>query len=257
MMSRATTWLRLVVAASFLAALAGCASAPRVAPQRSALAHWSPSPNFNARKAQVIVLHHTSIGDAEASLRVLKTRNSQGEVSAHYLIEMDGRIDQLVDDGERAWHAGASRWGDMTDLNSSSIGIEIDNDGHSPFTQPQIDALVRLLADLTTRLGIPRTAVVGHGDIAPGRKDDPSVLFPWGTLARYGFGLWFDTPLTPAPPGFDSLAAMRLVGYDVSNPRAAIIAFHRHYRAMETDTLDETDAAILYSLQRKLMAPRQ
>ncbi|HEY4090337.1 MAG TPA: N-acetylmuramoyl-L-alanine amidase [Luteibacter sp.] len=256
MSARSAAWLRLVAAACLVATLAGCVSGPAVAPQRSALAHWSPSPNFNARKAQVIVLHHTSIGDAQAALRVLKTRNSQGEVSAHYLVEMDGRIDQLVDDGDRAWHAGASRWGDMTDLNSSSIGIEIDNDGHSPFTKPQIDALIRLLADLTTRLGIPRTAIVAHGDIAPGRKDDPSVQFPWATLASYGFGLWFDAPLIPAPPGFDSLAAMRLVGYDVSNPRTAIIAFHRHYRAMETDTLDETDASILYSLQRKLMAPR-
>jgi N-acetylmuramoyl-L-alanine amidase len=256
MSARTTTWLRLVVVALLLATLAGCASGPRVAPQRSALAHWSPSPNFNARKAQLIVLHHTSIGDASAALNVLKTRNSQGPVSAHYLVEMDGRIDQLVDESDRAWHAGAARWGDMTDLNSSSIGIEIDNDGHSPFTQPQIDALIRLLADITTRLGIPRTAIVGHGDIAPGRKDDPSVQFPWATLASNGYGLWFDTPLIPAPPGFDSLAAMRLVGYDVSVPRTAIIAFHRHYRAMETDTLDATDASILYSLQRKLMAPR-
>lgn len=250
------TRLRFVAAACLFAALAGCASGPRVAPERSPLAHWSPSPNFNARKAQLIVLHHTSIGDADAALRVLKTRNSQGPVSAHYLVEMDGRIDQLVDEGDRAWHAGAARWGDMTDLNSSSIGIEIDNDGHSPFTQPQIDALIRLLADVTTRLGIPRTAIVGHGDIAPGRKDDPSVQFPWAKLASYGFGLWFDTPLVPAPPGFDSLAAMRLVGYDVSTPRTAIIAFHRHYRAMETDVLDSTDAAILYSLQKKLMTPR-
>jgi N-acetylmuramoyl-L-alanine amidase len=248
---------RLAAALSVAAMLAGCASGPQVAPQRSPLAHWSPSPNFNARKAQLIVLHHTSIGDTEAALRVLKTRNSQGPVSAHYLVEMDGRIDQLVDEGDRAWQAGASRWAGMTDLNSSSIGIEIDNDGHSPFTQAQIDALIRLLADITTRLGIPRTAIVGHGDIAPGRKDDPSVQFPWDRLASYGFGLWFDAPLTPAPPGFDTLAAMRLVGYDVSVPRDAIIAFHRHYRAMETESLDSTDAAILYSLQRKLMAPRQ
>jgi N-acetylmuramoyl-L-alanine amidase len=253
-MARAATWPRLVAAALLLATLAGCASGPRVAPQRSSLAQWSPSPNFNARKAQLIVLHHTSIGDAAQSLRVLKTRNSQGEVSAHYLVEMDGHIDQLVDEGERAWHAGAARWGDMTDINSSSIGIEIDNDGHSPFTQPQIQALVRLLADITARQGIPKTAIVAHGDIAPGRKDDPSVQFPWATLASYGFGLWYDAPLVPAPPGFDSLAAMRLVGYDVSNPRTAIVAFHRHFRAMETDALDNTDAAILYSLQRKLMA---
>lgn len=255
--SSAIRRIRLAAIVLLMACLASCATAPRVAPQRSALAHWTPSPNFNARKAQIIVLHHTSIGNPAEALRVLSTRNSEGQVSAHYLVEASGRIDQLVDDGERAWHAGASRWGDATDLNSSSIGIEIDNDGESPFSEPQIQALINLLADLTSRLGIPREAVVGHGDIAPGRKNDPSVQFPWATLARYGFGLWPDAVLIPAPPGFDSLAAMRLVGYDVSNPRNAIIAFHRHYRAMESDTLDTTDAAILYSLQRKLMAPRQ
>ncbi|UPG85453.1 N-acetylmuramoyl-L-alanine amidase [Luteibacter aegosomatis] len=248
--------VRIAAAAAVLALLAACASAPAVAPQRSALAHWSPSPNFNARKAQLIVLHHTSTANAAEALRILKSRNSEGQVSAHYLVEADGRIDQLVDDGARAWHAGASRWAGMTDINSSSIGIEIDNDGVSPFTQPQIQALVNLLADLTSRLGIPREAVVGHGDIAPGRKNDPSALFPWSTLARYGFGLWPDQPLIPAPPGFDSLAAIRMVGYDVSNPRTAIVAFHRHYRGMESETLDGTDASILYSLQRKLMAPR-
>ncbi|MGN6093008.1 MAG: N-acetylmuramoyl-L-alanine amidase [Luteibacter jiangsuensis] len=249
--------LGVAFALAAIAALAGCASSPRARPERSALAHWVPSPNHNARKAQIIVLHHTSIGNAKESLRVLRTSNSEGPVSAHYLVEADGRIDQLVDDGDRAWHAGASRWAGMTDLNSSSIGIEIDNDGESPFTQPQIQSLVKLLADLTSRLGIPREAVVGHGDIAPGRKTDPSALFPWATLASYGFGLWPDPVLIPAPPTFDSLAAMRLVGYDVSEPRAAIAAFHRHYRAMESDApLDATDAAILYSLQRKLMAPR-
>ncbi|MEX1829608.1 N-acetylmuramoyl-L-alanine amidase [Luteibacter sp. CQ10] len=248
--------VRIAAVAAVLALLGACASAPTVAPQRSALAHWSPSPNFNARKAQLIVLHHTSTANAAEALRILKSRNSEGQVSAHYLVEADGRIDQLVDDGARAWHAGASRWAGMTDINSSSIGIEIDNNGVSPFTQPQIQALVNLLADLTSRLGIPREAVVGHGDIAPGRKNDPSALFPWSTLARYGFGLWPDQPLIPAPPGFDSLAAIRMVGYDVSNPRTAIVAFHRHYRGMESETLDATDASILYSLQRKLMAPR-
>ncbi|MBB3227952.1 N-acetylmuramoyl-L-alanine amidase [Luteibacter sp. Sphag1AF] len=237
--------------------LTGCATtAPTVPPQRSALAHWTPSPNFNARRAQLIVLHHTSIGNMEASRRVLSRAGGGNPVSAHYLIGDDGTIDQLVDDRDRSWHAGAATWAGVTDINSSSIGIELDNDGVAPFSSAQIQALIRLLADLTTRLGIPKQAVVGHGDIAPGRKNDPSVQFPWATLAQYGYGLWYDQPLIPAPPAFDSLAAMRLVGYDVSNPRAAIIAFHRHYRNMETEMLDATDASILYSLQRKLMAPR-
>ncbi|MDY1548987.1 N-acetylmuramoyl-L-alanine amidase [Luteibacter sahnii] len=248
--------LRMAMAIAVSALLAACATTPAATPERSALARWSPSPNFNARKAQLIVLHHTSTTNAAEALRILKGRNSEGPVSAHYLVEANGQIDQLVDERARAWHAGVSSWAGMTDLNSSSIGIELDNDGVAPFTQPQIQALVNLLADITSRLGIPRDAVVGHGDIAPGRKTDPSARFPWATLARYGFGLWPDMPLIPAPPGFDSLAAMRLVGYDVSNPRAAIVAFHRHYRGMASDTLDDTDASILYSLQRKRMAPR-
>jgi len=246
--------LRHLAAATALLALAGCATVPAgPAPVRSPLATWTPSPNFNARRAQLIVIHHTSIATKAAALRVLSQR-SDDPVSAHYLVGADGSIDQLVDDGARAWHAGSGRWGTITDVNSASIGIELDNDGFAPFTEPQIQALLRLLQDLTTRLGIPRDAVVAHGDIAPVRKNDPNVLFPWARLAQAGFGLWYDEPLILPPPGFDSIAAMRLVGYDVSNPRAAIIAFHRHYRRIETDALDATDAAILYSLQRKLTA---
>jgi N-acetylmuramoyl-L-alanine amidase len=246
--------LRHIGAALALLVLAGCATTPAGPPPvRSPLASWKPSPNFNARHAQMIVIHHTSIvGKAEA-LRVLSARSAD-PVGVQYLIGNDGSIDQLVDDGNRAWHAGAGRWGTITDVNSASIGIELDNDGYAPFTEPQIQSLLRLLQDLTTRLGIPRDAIVGHGDIAPVRKNDPNVLFPWERLARAGFGLWYDTPLIPPPPGFDSIVAMRLVGYDVSNPRAAVVAFHRHFRHIESDALDTTDAAILYSLQRKLTA---
>jgi N-acetylmuramoyl-L-alanine amidase len=244
-----------LIACTVVLALTGCATtAARFPPQRSALAQWSPSPNFNQRRAQLIVIHHTSMSEAPSALRALSRANTDNPVSAHYLIASNGTIDQLVDDADRAWHAGASRWGTITDVNSASIGIELDNDGASPFAEAQIQSLLRLLNDLTTRLAIPRTAVVGHGDIAPGRKNDPNVWFPWERLALQGYGLWYDEPLIAPPADFDPMLALRLVGYDVSNPTAAIIAFHRHYRRIETDTLDATDAAILYSLQRKVMA---
>ncbi|MFC3551378.1 N-acetylmuramoyl-L-alanine amidase [Lysobacter cavernae] len=235
-----------------LVGLTACASAPPVA--RNPLADWRPSPNHNPRQASLIVVHHTEMDSAEAALRTLQTRNSGGRVSAHYLIGNDGRLYQLVADGERAWHAGASRWGGLADLNSASIGIELDNDGRSPFSTAQIDSLLRLLDDLTRRLDIPRQLVVGHGDIAPTRKSDPSVLFPWQRLAEAGFGLWPRAPLAPAPAGFDPWAALRLIGYDLSDPAAALRAFHRHYRGHEAEQWQPGDADLLHDLQRQLMA---
>lgn len=234
--------------------LGGCASAPLHNP----LAVWMPSPNYNARRATLIVLHYTGETNAQRALQVLRSRNSGGPVSAHYLIGRDGAIYQLVAEDKRAWHAGDSQWGDSRDINSISIGIELDNDGHEPFAPPQIDALLHLLADITTRLQIPRANIVGHADVAPSRKDDPGVWFPWSELAAHGFGLWYDAGALPdPPPGFDPLAALRLIGYDVGDSAAAIVAFHRHYRAMETPQLDAGDLRILYNLQDKLMRSRQ
>ena len=232
--------------------LGACASAPR--PERNPLAQWEPSPNFNPRQASLIVVHHTEMESAEAALLTLKTRNPGGRVSAHYLIGDDGRLYQLVADNERAWHAGSSRWGGLWDLNSASIGIELDNDGKEPFSDAQIARLIALLDDLTTRLDIPRHLVIGHGDIAPTRKNDPSVLFPWQRLAQAGFGLWPDGRAGAAPAGFDAWAALRLVGYDLSDPDAAVRAFHRHYRGNEDSQWQSGDADMLYDLQRQLMA---
>ncbi len=151
--------------------LAGCVSAP----PRNPLAVWVPSKNYNARQPTLIVLHYTQEADVREALHTLRTHNAGGPVSAHYLIGKDGTIYQLVAERDRAWHAGPSFWDGEFDVNSRSIGIELDNDGNEPFAQPQIDALLRLLADITSRLGIPRTAIVGHADVAPSRKDDPGV----------------------------------------------------------------------------------
>ena len=238
--------------ALLIAALAGCATTPP--PERNPLAAWRPSPNHDPRGAVMIVLHQTEMESAEAALLTLQTRNSGGRVSAHYLIGDDGALYQLVAEGERAWHAGASRWGGVSDLNSASIGIELDNDGVEPFSQAQIAALIRLLDDITSRLDIPRHLVIGHGDIAPTRKRDPGVLFPWKQLADAGYGLWPRAQLVAAPAGFDAWAALRLVGYDLRDPDAALRAFHRHYRGNEDAQWLPGDAEILFDLQRQLMA---
>ncbi len=148
-----------------------------------------PSPNQNARTPVIIVIHHTEQKSVQQSLHTLRTANSGGPVSAHYLIGADGHRYQLVADERRAWHAGAGRWGTITDLNSASIGIELDNDGRSPFSAAQIESLIVLLRDLTTRLNIPPRQVIAHADLAPTRKQDPSRFFPWQQLAEAGFGV--------------------------------------------------------------------
>ncbi len=237
---------------SFLmfALLSACAPAP----VRNPIAHWVPSPNFDQRRPVLIVVHFTDEHSAAQALETLRTANSGGPVSSHYLVGNDGRIYQLVADDQRAWHAGAGRWGTITDVNSASIGIELDNDGNSPFTQPQIDSLLRLLADLTTRLRIPRTQVIGHEDLAPGRKDDPGPHFPWQRLADAGFGLWPQGVLTDPPPGFDPWMALGLVGYPLDDRAATVRSFHHHFRGMEGDELDAQDLRVLYALSRQLGA---
>lgn len=238
----------VLVAATLLAA---CAAAPA----RNPLATWVPSPNFSERRAQLIVLHFTDDDSVQQALKTLRTGNSGGPVSAHYLIGSDGHIYQLVADSMRAWHAGEGRWGTITDVNSASIGIELDNDGHAPFALAQIASLLRLLTDLTDRLHIPRTQVVGHEDFAPTRKIDPGPLFPWQQLANAGFGLWPQGPLIDPPPGFDPWMALSVIGYPPDDRAAVVRAFHHHYRGMDGDALDARDLQILYALTRQSLSP--
>lgn len=231
-------------AALLLALLASCATAPA----RNPLARWVESPNQDLRRPILIVIHFTDQHSVDQSLHTLRTRNSGGRVSAHYLIGADGTRYQLVSDERRAWHGGAGRWGTITDINSASIGIELDNDGHSPFAPAQIDSLLVLLDDLCRRLRIPRTQVVGHEDVAPARKTDPGPLFPWKTLADAGFGRWPAADAPAAPPGFDPWLALRLIGYPLEQPAATVRAFRHHYRGMEGGVLDAEDLRILHAL---------
>lgn len=246
---RAARLLGLWVAA---AGLAACTALP----VRNPLATWIPSPNHDARRAVLIVLHYTGQASAAQSLQTLRSANSDGPVSAHYLIDQDGHIDQLVADAQRAWHAGPGRWGTLTDVNSGSIGVELVNDGHAPFAPAQIGSLLRLLADLTTRLHIPPSQVIGHEDLAPERKVDPGPLFPWQQLADAGFGRWPRLPLIDPPPGFDPWLALQAIGYavapDPAQHAAIVRAFHHHFRGIEgAPQLDAQDLRVLYALTRQ------
>jgi N-acetylmuramoyl-L-alanine amidase len=162
---------------------------------------------------------------------------------------------QLVDEAARAWHAGESWWGGLTDLNSASIGIELDNTGAEEFADAQIVALLSLLDELRTRYRLPAANILGHGDIAPTRKVDPSRLFPWQRLAAHGFGLWCDTPPAVAPAGFDAVLGLQALGYDTTAPAAARAAFRRHFRGSDADgELAPDDQALLHCLlQRKAL----
>ena len=235
--------------------LTACAPAPVHNP----LATWVPSPNHNARRAALIVLHATETGSITDALAVLRTRNSGGPVSAHYLIGRDGPIYQLVADSERAWQAGAGQWNALTDLNSASIGIELNNREGESFPPAQIASLQRLLADLTTRLGIAPVNVIAHADLAPTRRRDPGPLFPWAQLAAAGYGLWPRAPLIEPPDDFNPWAALRLIGYGLTDTHATVRAFHLHYRGRASAALalilDEVDRQILYNLARQ-RAPR-
>lgn len=240
--------LRSLILLLLVFAITACTHAP----SRNPMAQWVPSANHNARRAILVVLHATEQESVEESLLTLRTRNSGGRVSAHYLVGREGDLYQLVSDEHRAWHAGGGRWGTITDVNSSSIGIELDNNGVDPFPPGQIATLIRLLDDLCTRLDIPRTQIIAHADMAPTRKSDPGRLFPWKQLADAGFGRWPEAVLSEPPAGFDAMQALRVLGYPMNDPAAAIRAFHRHFRGIEDEAgvLDAEDARILHSLTR-------
>ena len=187
-----------------------------------------PSPNHGPRPdgsvIDMLVLHYTGMESAQAALDRLCDPGPQ--VSAHYVIDEDGTIYELVPEQRRAWHAGVSSWGGQGDVNSRSIGIELVNPGHCPFPIAQIDALIPLAQAILARHPIPARHVLGHSDIAPCRKQDPGELFPWEYLARNGIGIWPPS----AEPRVDLRPALQLWGYDISDEKAAISAFQRHFR---------------------------
>jgi N-acetylmuramoyl-L-alanine amidase len=260
MSKRGTILLRAWIALIPLT-LVACASAPMqragtAAPQATSLpVEQRPSPNFDARRPNFVIIHHTTNSTAEQALDVLTNR--ERKVSAHYLIGRDGKLFRLVDETARAWHAGESYWGGQHDLNSASIGIELDNDGFEPFPDVQIETLLALLADLKSRYNIPAANVLGHADVAPGRKTDPSRFFPWKRLSREGYGLWCDPPSPAMPPGLDTEVLLQALGYSVWNIDAAISAFKLHFAPDDpSPEMSANDRAVLYCLvvQKRALA---
>ncbi len=196
------------------------------------------SPNFNARRAPVsiLVLHYTGMQTGAAAIERLC--DPQAGVSAHYVVEEDGRVLQLVDEDQRAWHAGHGAWRGCADVNSASIGIEIVNGGHDfalpPYPERQIEAVLALGLDIVARHGIDPWNVIGHSDLAPDRKADPGERFPWRRMAEAGLGLWPERAFN-APASAEIARLLGEIGYpiDPDDERSvahAVAAFQRRFR---------------------------
>lgn len=189
-----------------------------------------PSPNFGDRRdgllPSLIVIHYTAMADAEAALDRLC--DPQAEVSAHYLISNRGAVTRLVAEEHRAWHAGAGSWAGQGDVNSRSIGIELDNPGDRPFSAPQMAALEALLRGIMARWDIAPEGVIGHSDLAPGRKCDPGPRFDWARLARQGLAGHRSGPCAPQQADWpDFLERARAAGYSADVPRDTLLAATR------------------------------
>lgn len=240
------TSLRILILCLIGTLLAACAGPT---PKGMAGTPFVASPNFDERRPNIVVLHHTGGNTQQGALNTLTS--SARQVSAHYLIGRQGDIVQLVDERQRAWHAGASWWNGQNDINSNSIGIELDNNGTEPFSEPQIQALLRLLADLQARYRLPGANFVGHADVAPGRKVDPSPWFPWSRLAQQGFGLWCDLPQPDAPVGFELNTGLMALGYDPRVPDKSQQAFLLHFAAGKPLDIRQQKALAYCLLQQK------
>lgn len=195
------------------------------------------SPNHSDRRGQrpeLVVLHYTGMTDAASARERLC--DPQAEVSAHWLICECGQVEELVPETLRAWHAGAGSWQGRDDVNSRSIGIEIANPGDRPFTAPQMNALTDLLRGIMSRWNIGPEGVIGHSDMAPGRKSDPGPRFDWERLAREGLALWPDDG--PDAPFSESLDA---IGYPPCDPEIRLCAFRLRFRPWASGSENAAD----------------
>lgn len=195
-----------------------------------------PSPNFDDRPDDVaidmLVFHYTGMQSAQAALQRLC--DPEWQVSAHYLVEEDGTIWSLVDEGKRAWHAGVACWRGNSNINARSIGIEMVNPGHEfgycAFPDAQIAAVQILSLGILGRHPIPARNVVGHSDVAPTRKSDPGEFFPWAVYAEAGIGLWPAEAEHLEQDPKVLAEALAVIGYDITDMAAAVKAFQRHFR---------------------------
>lgn len=251
---------------------------------------WVGTTNFSLRKPNLVIIHHTAQDSVEQTLRTFTLPRTQ--VSSHYVIGKNGEVYQMLNDLYRAWHGGSGKWGSNSDLNSASIGIELDNNGFTEFSGPQMASLLELLRELKEKYKIPTANFIGHADIAPTRKNDPNRTFPWRLLAKEGYGLWYDEPLydtipvadhntiiisnipqelkeiesdthdsvsinIPSPPPLLDVppqVALKIIGYDVTDLPAAIKAFKLHFIQTEVDTtLTDHDLKVLNNLYKKYL----
>jgi len=222
-----------------------------------------PSPNHNARSVPVtmLVLHYTGMKTAAEAIDRLC--DPAAKVSAHYVVEEDGTVWQLVEESERAWHAGESFWQGTRDVNGASVGIEIVNPGHDwgyrPFPEPQMAAVETLARGILARHPIAPDRVVGHSDIAPRRKQDPGELFDWPRLARAGIGFWPEKIGPAAALGLgEAQGLLRQIGYEVPDDaamRLVLTAFQRRFRPSRCDgVLDGETAACLAAVAQAVAA---
>lgn len=231
----------------------------------------APSPNFDPRTVtpSLLVLHYTGMKTGDEA--IARLRDPEAGVSAHYVVEEDGRVFRLVPEERRAWHAGVSYWRGRRNVNGESIGVEIVNPGHEwgyrAFPDPQVAAVIGLVADIRARWTIEDRDIVGHSDVAPDRKDDPGELFPWKRLAEAGHGLWAEAPAAPGQPvgeGEEGVAVFALqagftrLGYDLppsgrfgAETSAVVRAFQRHWRPERVDGIadGETRARLIALLR--------
>jgi N-acetylmuramoyl-L-alanine amidase len=212
-----------------------------------------PSPNFGPRRnglrPELVVLHYTEMTGAEAALERLCAPEAQ--VSAHYLIGAKGCLWQLVDEDARAWHAGAGEWRGRGDVNSRSIGIELDNDGRSPFTAAQMRALEGLLPGIMARWRIPPAGVIAHSDLAPERKVDPGPRLDWRRLALQGLSVW---PWTPGDGAAPLSVSLDRIGYPRVPSELRLAAFRMRFRPGGSGREDATDRALAARLAADVCA---
>ena len=225
------------------------------------LIDWHPSPNFGPRcgvmEPSLIVLHYTSMPTVNAALERLC--DPLHEVSAHYLINQQGDIIQLVAEAQRAWHAGAGSWGECDDVNSASIGVELCNAGNHEFPALQIQTLKILLGNIMQRWGISAEKVIGHSDMAPTRKQDPGRFFNWQALAIDGFAVFRGQSHVDILPFF---RAARQFGYfttedafpDDAAQVAVLEAFRQRFRPQAQGPMDDHDVRILSDLAQSYPA---
>ncbi len=225
---------------------------------------WQVSPNFGARRLgalpDMIVLHYTAMQSAEAALARLCDPGA--EVSAHYLISERGEIWQMVEEDQRAWHAGAGQWGAVVDVNSRSIGIELANTGAHPFPEPQMRALEGLMRAIMERWSIPPERVIAHSDMAPARKFDPGARFDWRRLARGGLSVWPEPGEADTGPETGAgafLAAAERFGYPPSGAEdleTILSAFRLRFRPNAVGPLEAADCAALQDLAARFPVDR-